>query len=85
MNTQRKLSSLFISYKRELTKVVNHSKQAQQILIDYYTDEKLKTFKTWDNCLTDINFICNYDLGVGKLIAIKVIKDKYFENFPQKE
>lgn len=84
MNTQRKLSSLFVSYKRDLTRVVNHSKQAQQIIIDYYTVDKLKTFKTWDACLTDINFICFNDLGVGKLLAISVIKDKYFKIFAEK-
>lgn len=84
MDTQRKLSNLFISYKRDLNRVVKHSKQAQQILIDHYTKEKLKTFKTWDDCLTDINFICFNDLGVGKLIAIKCIKDEYFKIFAEK-
>lgn len=78
MEAQRKLNSLHISYKRSLKQAVNHSKQAQNIIIEYYTDELIKTFNEWDDLLTDINFICYNDLGIGKLIAIKIIKDKFF-------
>lgn len=77
MEIQRKLNSLFISYKRDLKQAISHSKEAQKILIDYYTEERINKFNTWDELLTDINFICYSDLGIGKLIAIKIIKDKY--------
>ena len=83
-DAQRKLLSLHISYNRSLKQAVNHTKKAQNIILDYYTDDIIKSFKTWDLLLTDINFICYEDLGTGKLIAIKLIKDKY-NNFREKD
>lgn len=83
LTTQRKLSSLFISYRRNLKRSVNYTKQAQNLILEYYTDDTIKSFKSWEELLTDINFICYEDLGVGKLIAIKLIKDK-FDNLAEK-
>ena len=78
-DAQRKLLSLHVSYKRALKQAVKHTQKAQNIILEYYTDDLIKSFKTWDLLLTDINYICYEDLGTGKLIAIKLIKDKYFK------
>lgn len=77
MKIQRQLNSLYVNYQRSLKITVNHSKKAQKLILEYYTDDIIISFKTWDELLRDINFICYNDLGVGKLIAIKIIKDKY--------
>lgn len=73
---QRKIKSLETSYKRELTKAVQISRQAQKEILNYYTDDLIKSFKTWEDLLEDINFVCG-DLGTGKLIAISLLKEKY--------
>ena len=76
-DTKRKLLSLHISFKRSVKQAVNHTRKAQNIIVEYYTDDIIKSFKTWDLLLTDINFVCYEDLGTGKLIAIKLIQEKY--------
>lgn len=63
-------------YKKQLTVASETSKEIQRDLIGYYTEELIKSFKSWDDLLCDINWICD-DGGVGKLLAIKLIKDIY--------
>ena len=52
------------------------SKKITASLRDYYSVDYLKTFKTFDDFLDDINNICEQG-GTGKLLFIKEVSE-YF-------
>lgn len=70
------LEAEYIKYKAFVDQACDITRAIIPILTDYYTDEKLMGYKTFDDVLDDLNWLCP-DLGVGKLIAIGEIKERY--------
>ena len=72
------LSELSLKYKQQLKEITETSKFIDKTLREYYTDEKLKSFKNFVEFLENINYVCE-EGGTGKLLFIKYVQQKFTE------
>lgn len=70
------LSKLTAKYRLQLKEISETSKTILNTLREYYTEDYLKTFKSFDEFLEDINFVCE-EGGTGKLLFIKETQSNY--------
>ena len=73
MKDNKKILKLTIKYKQQLKEISETSKLILTSLREYYTLDYIKTFKSFDDFLEDINFVCE-EGGTGKLLFIKEVE-----------
>ena len=61
-------------YKKHLKKLSETSKIIYDLLIKFYTEDRIKQFKSFEEFCDDINEICDGG-GSGKLLFVKYIKE----------
>jgi hypothetical protein len=71
------LSALALEYKNALKKAVKISDEIYRNLKEYYTPEKIKSFKNFEDFLEDINYVCETN-STGMLLFIKMVQENYF-------
>lgn len=74
---KNKIQSLSDKYNDQLKEISNTSKAIKKALEEYYTPERLNEFKSFNEFLEDINYLCENG-GTGKVIFIKFIEDNCF-------
>ncbi len=67
-------------HKDLIAQAFKKSSEIYMKLEEYYTDEKLKTFKTFDDFLEDINYLLETD-SIAKPNFVKMVAKKFLIGF----